>query len=31
MDELVKTALHEIVHLLSYKIDVKGERIILLE
>lgn len=31
MDEFVKTALHEIVHLLSYKIDVKGERIILLE
>lgn len=31
IDEFVKTALHEIVHLLLYKIDIEGIRIILLE
>lgn len=31
IDEYVKTALHEIVHLLSYKIEVNSKRIILLE
>ena len=31
INEVVKTALHEIVHLLSYKLSVEGKRTILLE